>query len=226
MTAPNTYSSLVTSEHQKPNFIAVINAITQGHADNQALLAKLSGYFDLDQAVGVQLDRVGLWVGVSRNLPIPLTNVYFAFDTANVGFDQGTWWNPSQPQTQLDVLPDDAYRTLLRARIAANNWDGSVPGAYTIWDTLFGVVGSSLLIQDNQNMSMEMALLGPLPDAVTLALLENGLLNIKPVGVAINYYWTPSVPDTPYFGFDVENSSISGFDVGAWGQLNPAVNPV
>jgi hypothetical protein len=226
MSGTNNYPSLITSEHQKPNFIAVITALTQGSVDNQAILSTLAAYFDLDAAVGSQLDAVGLWVGISRNLTIPLTNVYFAFDTAGVGFDQGTWWSPFDPVTQLDVLPDDAYRILLRARIAANQWDGTVPTAYTIWNTLFASTGTSVLIQDNQNMTMEFALLGPLPNAVTLALLENGYLNLKPVGVAIDDYWTPSVANTPYFGFDVESSAISGFDVGAWGTLTPATNPI
>lgn len=225
MSVPNNYPGLVTSEHQQPNFLAVISALTQGSTDNQNLLAQLSQFFDLDLAAGTQLDQVGLWVGVSRYLTIPLTGVYFAFDTDGVGFDAGTWWSPGNPLTQLDILPDDAYRVLLRARIAANNWDGTVPSAYIIWNTLFAGSDTSVLIQDNQNMTMEFALLGPLPDAVTLALLENGYLDLKPVGVAINDYWTPSLPDTPYFGFDVENSSIAGFDTGAWGILSPASNP-
>lgn len=221
------YLSLITSEHaSKPNFVAVISALVQGHADNQSLSAQLANYFDLDQASGAQLDQIGLWAGISRNLSVPLTGVYFAFDTSGVGFDQGTWWSPTDPTTQLDALPDDAYRTLLRAKIAANNWDGTVPGAYTVWNTLFAGTGYSVLIQDNQNMTMEYALLGPIPDAVTLALFEGGYLDIKPAGVAIDDYWTPTVANAPFFGFDVENASISGFDVGAWGQITAATNPV
>ena len=220
------FTSLITSEHQKPNFVAVVTAITQGHADNIALLAQLSSYFDLDQAIGSQLDAVGLWVGISRNLTIPLTGVYFSADTEGVGFDQGTIWQPFDPVTQLDALPDSYYRMLLQAKIAANNWDGTVPEAYDIWNTIFAGPGTGILIQDNQDMTMEYALTGPLPDAVTLALLENGYLDLRPAGVAINNYWTPSVPGAPYFGADAENSSIAGFDVGQIGLLSPASNPV
>jgi len=220
------YTGLITSEHQTPNFIAVITALVQGHADNQALLAELASYFDLDAAVGVQLDTVGLWVGVSRYLTVPLTGVYFAWNTDGVGWKQGTWHFPFEPTTQLDTLPDDAYRLLIKAKIAANNWDGTVPSAYDIWNLLFAGSGTSILIQDNQDMTMEYALLGPLPNAVTLALLENGYLDVKPAGVAINYYWTPALPDTPYFGWGVENDSISGWTVGAWGNVTPATNPI
>jgi hypothetical protein len=65
-------------------------------------------------------------------------------------------------------------------------------------------------------MSMNIGVAGPPLDAVTYALLTNGYLNIKSAGVRINGYFVPSVPDTPMFGFDVENSLISGFDVGSW----------
>jgi hypothetical protein len=63
---------------------------------------------------------------------------------------------------------------------------------------------------------MDVVLVGPQPDAVTLALFTGGYLNLRPAGVGINNYYLPTVPDIPVFGFDVENSSISGFDVGAW----------
>lgn len=222
MSAPvSQYTGLITSEHQKPDFVAVISALVQGQADNQTLLNNLANYFDLDTAIGAQLDIIGLWVGISRNLDVPLTGVYFSWGTLGVGWGQGTWKGPYDPSDQLDSLPDDAYRTLIRAKIGANNWDGTVPGAYTIWNTLFAGTGYSVLIQDNQDMSMEYALLGPVPDAVTLALFENGYLNIKPAGVRINNYWTPSEPNVPYFGWGVENTSISGWGVGAWGQKTP-----
>jgi hypothetical protein len=65
---------------------------------------------------------------------------------------------------------------------------------------------------------MALALTGPVPDAVTLALFTGGYLDIKPAGVRINDYFTPVVPNTPYFGYGVENSNISGWGVGYWGN--------
>lgn len=216
------YEVLPTSEYRnQPNFMAVLAALIQGQADNIALLQNMYASFDLDVAVGVQEDVLGQWIGVSRYIEVPLTGVYFSFDTLGLGFDQGTWWNPDEPLDALTTLPDDAYRTLLKARVVANQWNGSIPNAYEAWDTLFAGTGTSILIQDNDNMSMTYALTGPIPDALTLALFEGGYLNLKPAGVRIDDFVTPSVPDTPYFGFDVENLSIAGFDVGAWGTLSP-----
>jgi hypothetical protein len=184
--------------------------------DRRNLLASIPALYDIDNAVGQQLDRVGEWVGISRNLPIHLTGVYFSFDTSGVGFDQGTWFGPFDPSTGLTALPDDQYRILLYAKIAANNWDGTVPGAYAAWNTIFEPLGYSILISDNQDMTMDIVLVGPQPDAVTLALFTGGYLNLRPAGVGINNYYLPSVPDAPVFGFDVETSGISGFDVGGW----------
>ena len=213
--------NLITSEYnEQPNFMTMIQNVLQPFADNIAVMASLPTAFDVDEAVGSQLDVVGEWVGVTRNISTPLTGVYFSFDTAGLGFDQGTWFNEFNPTTGLIVLGDDAYRTLIRARIANNSWNGTIPGAYTVWNDLFSGQGIGILIQDLQNMHMIMALTGPVPDAVTLALFTGGYLGLVPAGVMVDAYYTPSVPDTPYFGFDVENSSIAGFDVGAWGKAN------
>jgi hypothetical protein len=217
------YTSLITSEHQSaPKFMAMVSLLAQWGVDRRNLLASIPGLYDIDTAVGQQLDRVGEWVGISRNLSLPLTGVYFSFDTAGLGFDQGTWQGPFDPTTGLVALPDDQYRILLYATIAANNWDGTVPGAYAAWNTVFAPLGYSILIQDNQDMTMSLVLLGPVPDAVTLALFTGGYLNLRPAGVGIVGYYFPSITGVPIFGFDAENPSISGFDGSAWATFNAA----
>lgn len=214
------YIDLITSEHRDaPNFIATLSAVLQPFADNIATLRTLYTKFDIDIAVGAQLDVVGEWVGQSRFLSVPLTGVYFSFDNALVGFDLGTWHGPFDPDNELIALPDEAYRTLLKAKVLNNRWDGTIPQAYEIWDVLFAGTDFGLLIQDFGNMHMLFAMTGAAPDAVTLALFTGGYLNNRPSGVKVDGYMVPSVPDTPYFGFDVENSSIAGFDTGAWGTL-------
>lgn len=213
------YLSLITSEYnQKPKFMDTVEGNVQPYADNIAAMRSMTMLFDIDQAVGDQLDITGKWIGVTRSVAVPLTGVYFSFDDSNLGFDRGTWFSSFNPVTGVVFLSDSAYRTLLRARIVNNQWDGTVPGAYSIWDTAFSGTGIGILVQDLGNMHMILALTGPVPDAVTLALFKGGYLNIKPAGVKIDGYLTPTVPSAPYFGFDTENTSISGFDVGAWGN--------
>jgi len=210
------YTSLITSEHQSaPNFMAMVSLLAQWAVDRQNMLASIPGLYDIDDAVGSQLDAVGLWVGASRNLSVPLTNVYFSLDIAGLGLDQGVIQGPFDPTTGLVSLPDAQYRILLYATIAANNWDGTIPGAYTAWNTIFEPLGYSILIQDYQNRTMGIALIGPTPDAVTLALFKGGYLNLIPAGVGVAFYFQQSVPGVPVFGLDAENSSVAGLDVGA-----------
>ena len=212
------YTNLLTSEHnQKPNFVASVTASVQPFADALAVLSTFPTLFDIDTAVGSQLDIVGEWIGASRELAIPLTGVYFAWDTAGLGWDEGYWQGPFDPSTGLVSLNDTDYRTLLLAKIANNLWDGTVPNAYQFLAPVFP--DNLIIIQDNGDMSMYIGVLGPSLDAVKTSLLENGYLDLKPAGVRIAGYLTQSVPNAPLFGFDVENSTISGWDVGGWATI-------
>jgi len=227
MTVPPTvegWLSLVTSAHSdKPKFIASLTAFLQPLADNVEVLDSFSQAFDLDIAQGVQLDVIGQWVGVTRYLTTPLTGVYFSLDDPNLGLDQGSLQGPFDPVNGLTVLPDDAYQNLLRARIAANHWDGTIPNAYEIFAIVFQSRGFGLLIQDGQDMTMIYALTGPQPDAVTLQLFIQGYLALKPAGVTISNFFTPGVPNAPYFGLDSEGTAIAGLDVGAFGNIYPGI---
>lgn len=209
------YLDRITSEHQgKPNFAAVLTAILQPIADITQAIGDLPASFDLDGAVGAQLDIVGLWVGVSRQLLEPLTGVYFSFDTMNLGFDEGIWQGPFDPTTGITSLPDDAYRALLYATIGSNQWDGTIPGAYAVWQTLFGS-SERVLIQDFGDMSMLTALMDKSANATINALFTTGVIRLKPAGVRLMLA-QPSVGSTPLFGFDVQNASIAGWDSGCW----------
>lgn len=217
------YLDLVTNQHRdKSAFIETLTVILRPIAANAAVLETVPGLFDIDNAVGQQLDVVGEWVGRSRALRVPLTDVYFSFGTAGLGFGEGTWKGAFDPDTGLVSLPDDTYRVLLKATIAANQWDGSIPGAYEAWATLFSGSGTSILIQDYGNMSMLFGLVGPTPDAVSLALLTGGYLALKPAGVRITSYVIPSSPGTPLFGFGVDTETVAGFGTGSWAtSLSP-----
>lgn len=217
------YVQLITSEHQdKPKYTAGISALVQPFIDLQNLLNGLPNMFDVDVAVGQQLDVVAQWIGETRNLAIPLTGVYFSLDTDGLGFDEGTWFGPFDPTTELDILPDDSFRRLLYTKIANNQWDGTIPSAYEFMAPVFP--GNTFFIQDNQDMTMLVGVAGSQPlDAVSYALLTGGYLDIKPAGVRITGYATPSQPGTPFFGFDAENLMVSGFDVGCYATLSGGI---
>ncbi len=216
------YQDLITSEHQgQPDFLAVVALSVTVYVRLQNLLDSMIPIFDIDLSpVGNQLDIIGEWVGVSRIIKNPFSNIFFTWDgTAAQGWDFGIWQSPGNPSAIIS-LPDSAYLTLIRAKIAANTWDGTTEGAYAIWSILFPQY--TLLIQDNQNMSFDIAIQGAVPDSLTLALLVGGYLPLKPEGVLIREYFIP-VDTGPLFAWDTVSPSLDGWDVGSWArELAPA----
>lgn len=183
------YLALVTSEHnQKPRFMATVEASVAPFASLQATIRKFVRDFDLDSAVGVQLDAVGLWIGVTRRVAVPLDGFYFTWDdTVQTGWDNGVWIGLGDPLAGFTDLPDDLYRAVLRSKIRANNWKGDVPGAYEIVQQAFPTLGAGLTITDNQDMTMTVTIDDDALPAVELAIITQGYIPFKPAGVTANY---------------------------------------
>ncbi|QEQ22432.1 DUF2612 domain-containing protein [Achromobacter xylosoxidans] len=212
------YIARLSAWHRgKPRFVANVTALCGAAASLRELYGGMPAAFDLDLAVGAQLDAVGRWVGLDRKVRTPIANVYFSHDTDGLGFDQGVWQGPFDPDSGLTALDDDTYRLLLRAKIGANHWDGTLEASAAILERIFGG-GTHVFIQDNGDMSVDIGVAGTPPSALFLALLTGGYIPLKPQGVRISYYVIPS-NEGPLFGFDVQNHYISGFDSGLWGSL-------
>lgn len=218
MASLSDYLALITTEHSdKPKYMAMVEAVVQPMVDALNASQGLPADFDLDQAIGAQLDIVGLWVGIGRRVKTPLVGVYFSLDVVGLGFDQGVWKGPFDPDSGVVALDDETYRVLIRAKIGANDWDGTLSGSKAILDPVFSGA-THVFIQDNQDMSMTIGVSGEPPTAISLALLTGGYIPIKPEGVRVDYYIVTSV-DGPLFGFDLSNEYISGFDQGSWGTV-------
>jgi hypothetical protein len=211
------YTSLVTSEHnRKPNFMATLEASTSLEVLIQDVLATINHQFDVDSAVGIQLDILGVWVGISRIINTPLSGIYFEWNNASVGWSFGIWKGVFSPTTGLTSLPDDSYRTLIKAKIAANAWHGNIPDAYAIWQTLF--TGTIIMIQDNQDMTMVIGVAGQPLDVLTQALLVGGYIPLKPEGVRIAYYALP-VDTNPLFAWGANGTGAAGWGSGSWANI-------
>jgi hypothetical protein len=214
--ATQDYLNLLTSEHQgQPNLAATISAPVSMCVQIQSLLTSIDTLLDIGLApVGHQLDMIGACVGASRYLQIPIAGAFFTWDDLTAdGWDSGTWQSASLPSV-LTVLPDDIFLKLIRAKIAANNWDGTTEGAYAAWAIL--LPGLNMLIQDYQNMSFTVAIQGAPLDIVTRTLLTRGILPLRPEGVLINEYIVP-VDTNSLFGWDLAIPSVQGWDTGSWG---------
>lgn len=220
MSDENKYTRLIAGYHvDRPKYRQMVFETTQPVADIGAVAAGLPADFDLDSAVGVQLDAVGVRVGITRRLKTPLAGVYFSFDIDGVGFDMGVWQGPYDPDSGITILDDDAYREILRIKIANNHWDGTLSGAVDILAPVFGD-NTQVFIIDNSDMSIDFGLSGEIPDVVKLTLLFGGYITLKPAGVRINGYFVTSEYGAPIFGFDADNEYLGGFDHGAWGDTS------
>lgn len=206
------YLALLPSENaSKPRFLAVLKAILQPLVDVQSAAAD----FDLDTAIGAQLDAVGLWVGQSRRVDVPIPGVYFSLDIARVGFDQGVWFGPGSSATGVTELDDETYRLVLKIKIGANTWDGSLGGAQRVLASAASA-GTYLFVQDNFNMSITIGVSGIVPSALFTALIRQVFSWVRPETVNIASVSVTSVNSAPIFGFDTQNSYVSGFNTGAW----------
>lgn len=183
----DTYVNLLTSEHRsQPNFQASVRAMVQGFSDATDALHAFIDKYNIDTATGDQLDTLGLWVGVTRRIPIPLADVYFTWGgTVATGWGQGQWKGPFDPGTGLVSLGDSDFRLLIKAKIAANMFDGTMEQMLGILEYLFGAPNIGLL--DNQNMTYRINYNTTRLSAVQQALLTNDLLVLRPAGLTAIY---------------------------------------
>lgn len=211
------YTDLITSAHNdKPRFVATVELTTSALAQGQDFLQTLPEVFDIDTAVGVQLDAVGEWAGQTRYLNIPLQNYYFEFDNAEAGWGKGIWRQDFDIEEQVAALDDSTYRKVLMVKIATNHWDGTIPKLY---DAIAEVFAGryAMAVADNQDMSLSIYLAGQKLTALDRALLIGGYLTLKPVGVRIAEI--SAAPDGgKLFGWDTQNDVFSGFDNASWAE--------
>lgn len=174
------YLNLITSEHRsQPNFTAWLSAALQKVDDGMTMTNSIPSSFDVDSAVGVQLDVLGTIVGRGRVL----------------NFQPADGSSP--------VLDDTHYRLAIKAKIAQNQWDGTTPQIYDIWNALFP--NDTLQIVDNQNMTMK-ALIGGQLDLLSIEMLAQGYIIPKPQTVGLTIIGLSNANESPYLGMLVTSS--------------------
>lgn len=120
------YAALITAWHRsRPKFVATVRATVEPFADAQVVSAGLPAAFDIDTAIGAQLDIVGEWVGRTRVVPQPYLDTYFRLDDPARGLDVGVWRQPFDPDTILVTTDDTFFRRMLKAKVLINGWDGA-----------------------------------------------------------------------------------------------------
>lgn len=321
MASTDDYLALITSQHrQQPNFAEVVKLLTNPLAEGINLCLSLADAFDLDKASGAQLDAIGLWVGMLRKVPVPLTDVYFTWDTPSpksapvlgdvvggalaartyyvrltyeyaagnslpgpeasravpanslltvtappadpaatgynvyvstssgtqtkqngaaiafgtnwteptsgliagaampttsigqkVGWGDGYWKGNFDPTNGVSEVDDATYRMLIRAKIAANFWDGSLETMYKTWAFVFGP--GVIEVLDNQDMTITIVYDSLALSTVMKQLLTSNAFPLKPAGVLVNYLASTG---TPIFAWDQNTAKFQGWESGSW----------
>lgn len=219
------YTDLITNYHAtKPLFFQHVDLSTRPLLDTNTALNSLITAFDIDTAVGVQLDILGEWIGRSRYVATPISGIFFSWDTDGLGYDHGFWQGPYDPDSGYTALSDETYRVILKAKVAINNWDGTNDTLPTILDTALAGSGLTMQIVDKQDMTISVWVFHETDisnvSLELIAAIKQGYLTVKAAGVWAGDVETPSVETpsegTKFFGFDMDNEYIGGFDVGAW----------
>lgn len=215
----NQYTELIAGAHRnKEKFQEWIFTLTEPLNEAREKLIEMQTLFDVETAVGDQLDAVGDRVGASRMLPVTLTDVYFALDDyMGIGLDLGVWKGHYDPGDGLVRLDDETFRAVIKSTILMNHWDGqngSLPDFVAGVFANFGVVGKFMDLQDFQTMQVAINLTPQTTPPVVYDLLSRRIIDIVAAGVALNL-----TENLPWFGFDYETQSVKGLGEGYWFPL-------
>lgn len=190
---------LIIQYNQKPKARATIELYVRNILANGILLDILNGY-DIETAVGKQLDIIGKYVGVDRfylqsdiinyfaftdySEPDPDSLEKFGFSTYATydGFSANGWLTYSDIVLQKNTLSDDDFRRLIKLAIIQNTSNHSVGDIDT---RLFGLFGTQIHAEAKDAVPMVMWYFLKLSNSpLVQAILSKNLLP-KPIGVRI-----------------------------------------
>lgn len=186
--AISNYLALITSQYQNsPKFLAWLEAVLQIAHDVSVCADSIPAAFDLDTAVGVQLDVVGASIGQPRLLDFQPTGGQSAY------------------------LEDATYRNILKLKTMTNYWDGKIATIYDAWYKIFPDV--VLNIHDNMDMTADVTITGSLKQIIIDMILRDLVLP-RPEGV--RYWYKGSIASLPLASYDMDDDYFKGYDEGYW----------
>lgn len=206
------YRDLIIKQYwDKPNARAEIE-LKAGYV--QALndaIAEFRQAFELDNATGDRLDKIGEIVGISRVVPFGTPKVLFGFDGDASARGMADLFDPtveSAPFANVfeadrndTTLNDNEYREFIRLKIAKNNARAVMVGSsesVSLQDVVNQALAGEAVIYDNQNMSLSLQL-SPTADFALLDLIVKADLLPSPQAVGYSPIYAGG---DGFFGFD------------------------
>jgi hypothetical protein len=180
--------TVVSQYASSPVLLAILDAIDDAIDPTADFDLFYKQIWNVDTAVGVGLDCWGRIVDVSRVLTLVIPPYNFGFYTDGgddfAPFNQAPFVS-DDVLTQNFTLTDDAYRTLILVKAAANISSCAVPVLNRLLTALFGA-GGRCYVLDLGNMRMRYVFEFPL-DPISMAILTGSGAVPKPAGVAVFY---------------------------------------
>jgi hypothetical protein len=188
------YLNLLTSQYQlSTNFKTWLEKVLEIAEDGMEAANNMNNVFDIDFAVGVQLDIIGTILGQTRYLPFQPTD-------------------GSDPK-----LDDNMYRKLLKAKIALNHWDGQLASIEQKWQSIFP--GTNIIIKDNQDMTIDISVTGDITSLIQ-EMIEYDMIVPRPQAVGVNYAWVLKI--TKIFAYDMGattgSTTYDGYNLASWAK--------
>lgn len=190
-------NTLIIQYHDKPKAKATIRLLVETLLAN-GIFFDIRDAYNLETAVGKQLDVLGKYAGVDRFYEGQDLTGYFAFtDYAEVTPDAGKRgfsiysdfdtkagkWLIYDNTLSIDLaLNDDDYRILIKLKIIQNNSDHSHK---SIDDSIFTFFGSDVRADSDGNMTMYYFV--PITKTEILKVAIQKDILPRPMGVRLNY---------------------------------------
>jgi hypothetical protein len=206
-----TTNLLIKQYWEKPKAKAEIELQASTWDRTREFLAALDAAFDLDNAVGAQLDVLGRIVGISRNVPGVIPKVYFGFDInpTSEGFASkfdllriGAPFYSKFSSAFTDLqLGDNDYRFFIRVKASFNRAAGylSSDKYIGIQDVVLAAFAGRAYVVDNLDMTLTLYV-SPVVSLDRLRLIL--ALNLLPKPQAVRYKVVIQAEPGITFGFD------------------------
>lgn len=194
---PSPYTNFITSEHnQKINFMALVATLCGSAFEATLATQALVAAFSLNTAAGAQLDILGQWIGQPRIIPGILVAGYFGFSELGSGLPDGLqlpfgeltnagkggiFFELGGTAAGTTTLTDPQYLTILKARIARNQSDGTLTA---LEGALAFIFGAGCKVVDNGTKSLAVTVSSPI-SPVDQSLITGLDILPRPAGIAI-----------------------------------------
>lgn len=220
MSLVDEYTLLLIKQYwEKPKAKAEIQAKASGWQRTADLFQSFETAYDLDTAVGKQLDVLGKIVGIPRLVPAVIPRIFFGFDNNpnskgfadrfNISVEGAPFSGRFQPQYTSQELDDNQYRRLIRVKVALNVTSVYIASdeRISIQDVINQAFRGRAYVVDNQDMSLTLYVTPSVPDE-ELRLIRRLELLPKPQGVRYSFVILAEPGET--FGF-ATNPNSKGF---------------